>query len=136
MAGSSPNETQAARWILHGFIKLAWLSMTFLGVLLRGVMPEIFVPIVQRDWMQRKGLNRLLEKWSILPSRVIDKISIVLFSVLPGSVFPLAIDAVSKIGAGIVDPMISVRLETPSFWLNHRGSNCMDVVEAGRTRRG
>tara|TARA_R100000656_G_scaffold84786_1_gene61883 strand:- start:2450 stop:3676 length:1227 start_codon:yes stop_codon:yes gene_type:complete len=40
-AGSSPEETRAARWIYMGFLQFTWISMTLFGVMLRGIMPDI-----------------------------------------------------------------------------------------------
>lgn len=44
LAGSSPAETGAAKWIYIGFVQFTWISMTGFGVLLRGVMPGIADP--------------------------------------------------------------------------------------------
>ncbi len=44
LAGSSPEETQAAKWIYISFVQFTWISMTLFGVLLRGIMPEINDP--------------------------------------------------------------------------------------------
>lgn len=44
MAGSSPEETKAARWIYIGFLQFTWIAMTAFGVALRGVMPGIADP--------------------------------------------------------------------------------------------
>lgn len=44
LAGSSPEETKAAKWIYIGFVQFTWISMTLFGVLLRGVMPDISDP--------------------------------------------------------------------------------------------
>ena len=44
LAGSSPAETGAAKWIYIGFVQFTWISMTTFGVLLRGVMPGISDP--------------------------------------------------------------------------------------------
>lgn len=46
IAGSSPQETQAAKWIYIGFVQFTWLTMTLFGVLLRGIMPELDDPEV------------------------------------------------------------------------------------------
>ena len=43
-AGSSPQETKAARWVYIGFVQFTWIAMTLFGVLLRGVMPGISDP--------------------------------------------------------------------------------------------
>lgn len=43
-AGSSPEETRAARWIYIGFIQVTWLAMTVFGAVLRGVMPGLEDP--------------------------------------------------------------------------------------------
>jgi len=43
-AGSSPEETIAARWIYIGFLQTTWIAMTLFGILLRGVMPDIDDP--------------------------------------------------------------------------------------------
>jgi Na+/proline symporter len=44
LAGSSPEETKAAKWIYISFVQFTWISMTIFGVLLRGIMPEIDDP--------------------------------------------------------------------------------------------
>ncbi len=44
LAGSSPEETQAAWWIYIGFVQFTWISMTVFGVLLRVVMPDMSDP--------------------------------------------------------------------------------------------
>jgi sodium/proline symporter len=44
MAGESPEETQAARWIYIGFLQFTWVAMTVFGMLLRGVQPGIADP--------------------------------------------------------------------------------------------
>lgn len=44
LAGRSPEETKAARWIYIGFIQFTWISMTAFGVLLRGLMPGLADP--------------------------------------------------------------------------------------------
>lgn len=44
MAGATPEETRAARWIYISFLHGTWISMTLFGVLLRGVLPGIADP--------------------------------------------------------------------------------------------
>jgi Na+/proline symporter len=44
LAGSSPEETKAAKWIYISFVQFTWISMTIFGVLLRGIMPDISDP--------------------------------------------------------------------------------------------
>ena len=44
LAGASPAETQAAKWIFIGFVQFTWLSMTLFGVYLRGIMPGLEDP--------------------------------------------------------------------------------------------
>ncbi len=44
LAGASPDETRAAKWIYIGFLQGTWLAMTLFGVLLRGVMPGLADP--------------------------------------------------------------------------------------------
>lgn len=44
LAGSSPAETGAAKWIYIGFVQFTWIAMTTFGILLRGVMPGIVDP--------------------------------------------------------------------------------------------
>jgi sodium/proline symporter len=44
LAGRSPAETAAARWIYIGFVQFTWIAMTVFGILLRGVMPDITDP--------------------------------------------------------------------------------------------
>lgn len=44
LAGSSPAETQAARWVYIGFLQFTWLAMTGFGMVLRGVMPGLADP--------------------------------------------------------------------------------------------
>ena len=44
LAGSSPAETGAARWVYIGFVQFTWLAMTGFGMVLRGVMPGLQDP--------------------------------------------------------------------------------------------
>ena len=44
MAGASPRETRAAWWIYISFVQFTWLSMTFFGMMLRGIMPGLDDP--------------------------------------------------------------------------------------------
>jgi len=44
LAGISPEETRAAKWIYIGYVQLTWVPMTIFGMLLRGVMPDIEDP--------------------------------------------------------------------------------------------
>ena len=44
LAGASPAETQAARWVYIGFLQFTWLAMTGFGMVLRGVMPGLADP--------------------------------------------------------------------------------------------
>lgn len=44
LAGSSPEETKAAKWIYISFVQFTWISMTLFGVILRGIMPDISDP--------------------------------------------------------------------------------------------
>lgn len=44
MAGQSPEETKAARWIYIGFLQFTWIAMTVFGMILRGVQPGIADP--------------------------------------------------------------------------------------------
>lgn len=44
LAGRTPHETAAAKWIYIGFVQFTWLSMTLFGVVLRGVMPDLADP--------------------------------------------------------------------------------------------
>lgn len=44
LASSSPDETQAARWIYIGFVQSTWITMTVVGMILRGVMPGLEDP--------------------------------------------------------------------------------------------
>lgn len=44
MAGESPEETKAARWIYIAFLQGTWLAMTVFGVILRGVDPSLADP--------------------------------------------------------------------------------------------
>lgn len=44
LAGASPAETQAARWVYIGFLQFTWLAMTGFGMVLRGVMPGLHDP--------------------------------------------------------------------------------------------
>ncbi len=60
MAGSSPSETQAARWIYIGFIQYTWISMTVFGVVLRGVMPDIVDPEIGLSVFFQKHIGGIL----------------------------------------------------------------------------
>lgn len=44
LAGASPAETGAAKWIYIGFLQFTWLAMTGFGMVLRGVMPGLADP--------------------------------------------------------------------------------------------
>ena len=44
LAGQSPDETQAARWIYILFVQGTWVAMTVFGILLRGVIPGLADP--------------------------------------------------------------------------------------------
>jgi sodium/proline symporter len=44
MAGQSPEETKAARWIYIAFLQFTWIAMTVFGMILRGVQPDIADP--------------------------------------------------------------------------------------------
>jgi sodium/proline symporter len=44
LAGSSPAETGAAKWVYIGFVQFTWLAMTGFGMILRGVMPGLQDP--------------------------------------------------------------------------------------------
>lgn len=44
LAGASPGETDAAKWIYIGYVQFTWVSMMMFGMLLRGVMPGIEDP--------------------------------------------------------------------------------------------
>jgi sodium/proline symporter len=44
LAGASPAETGAARWVYIGFLQFTWLAMTAFGIVLRGVMPGLADP--------------------------------------------------------------------------------------------
>lgn len=44
LAGSSPEETVAAKWIYISFVQFTWIAMTAFGILLRGVMPDVSDP--------------------------------------------------------------------------------------------
>lgn len=44
LAGSSPEETQSAKWIYIGFVQFTWIAMTLFGLLLRGAMPGLSDP--------------------------------------------------------------------------------------------
>jgi len=44
LAGSSPEETKKARWIYIGYVQLTWITMTGVGILLRGLMPGLEDP--------------------------------------------------------------------------------------------
>ena len=46
LAGASPEETSRSRWIYIAFVQLTWITMTLLGVGLRGLYPELPDPEV------------------------------------------------------------------------------------------
>lgn len=148
MAGSSPKETKAARWIYIGFLQFTWLAMTGFGIMLRGVMPNIADPetglsiffqtninaiatgiifadvyatiastsngllVAIAQTLRRDLLGALFgpQKFSLIAMTVatlgIGLVTIALSFVLPGNVFSIAIDAVSKIGAGLAGPVM------------------------------
>ena len=168
-AGSSPEETKAARWIYIGFLQFTWISMTAFGVLLRGVMPnladpetglsvffvtsmgatvtgvifaDVFATIastsngilvaiaqtVRRDVIG--GLFGGSKTFSVMIMTVvtflIGLVTIALSFVLPGNVFTIAIDAVSKIGAGLAGPVL-----IKVFRIRHTGWSLLAAIIAG-----
>jgi sodium/proline symporter len=168
MAGSSPEETKAARWIYIGFLQFTWLAMTAFGVALRGVMPKIADPetglslffqlhipavitgvifadvfatiastsngllvaitqALRRDLFSFLfGIKRLPTVLSMLLTLLIGMASIGLSFVLPGNVFSIAIDAVSKIGAGLAGPVM-----IKAFGWRHTGPSLFFAILAG-----
>ncbi|NOZ73346.1 MAG: hypothetical protein GXP38_15825 [Chloroflexi bacterium] len=44
LAASSPQEVRAARWIYISYVQLTWITMTAVGVALRGIMPDLEDP--------------------------------------------------------------------------------------------
>jgi sodium/proline symporter len=141
LAGSSPAETGAAKWIYIGFVQFTWISMTGFGVLLRGVMPDIADPetglsiffktnmhaiatgIIVADIFatiastsnsllvamtqavlndltsqSKKGISKL--KFGVT-CFVIGLVTMVLSSMLHGTVLSLALTSVSLMGAGL-----------------------------------
>ena len=59
MAGSSPEETKAARWIYIGFLQFTWLAMTTFGILLRGVMPGVADPETGLSVFFQRDINAI-----------------------------------------------------------------------------
>jgi Na+/proline symporter len=143
LAGSSPDETKAAKWIYIGFVQLTWIAMTLFGILLRGIMPNIEDPetglsvffqshlgsiatgIILADVYATiastsngilVAITQTVKRDLILPitgysinnkaattilTLFIGIITIILSFVLSGNVFTIAVDAISKIGAGL-----------------------------------
>jgi Na+/proline symporter len=168
MAGSSPEETKAARWIYIGFLQFTWLAMTVFGIALRGVMPgigdpetglsvffqrnigaiatgiifaDVFATIastsngllvaiaqtIRRDLLG--GLFGVRQfSWVAMTSLtlVIGVVSILLSFSLPGNVFSIAIDALSKIGAGLAGPVM-----IKAFGWRHSSISLLAAVLAG-----
>jgi Na+/proline symporter len=168
MAGSSPKETKAARWIYIGFLQFTWLAMTGFGVILRGVMPHIVDPetglsvffqsymgsivtgiifadvfatiastsnglLVAISQTLRRDLIGALVGRPIVSlgamtfvTLIIGLVTIALSFVLPGNVFSIAVDSISKIGAGLAGPvMIKV------FGWRHTGPSLLMAILAG-----
>ncbi len=169
LAGASPEETKAARWIYIGFLQLTWIAMTLFGIILRGVMPgiedpetglslffvthmgailtgiifaDVFATIastsngilvsiaqtLRRDLLA--GLFGTQRNFSLLAMTALTFLigvgTIALSFVLPGNVFSIAIDAVSKIGAGLAGPVM-VR----AFHWRHNALSLLLALTAG-----
>lgn len=149
LAGASPEETKAARWIYIGFLQFTWIAMTGFGILLRGVSPgiedpetglslffvanmgaivtgiifaDVFATIASTSNGILVSIAQTLRRDLIAPlfgvqrefslmamtliTFVIGVGTIALSFVMPGNVFSVAIDAVSKIGAGLAGPVM------------------------------
>lgn len=168
MAGASPEETRAAKWIYIGFLQGTWLAMTTFGILLRGVMPDISDPetglslffqsymgpiatgiifadvfatiastsngllvaisqALRRDLLGHAlGQNRSSLAITTAFTLVIGLGTIAMSFILPGSVFSIAVDAVSKIGAALAGPvMIKI------FRWRHSGVSLLAAMLSG-----
>lgn len=143
MAGASPEETKAARYIYISFLQFTWLAMTVFGMALRGVMPgladpetglsvffqanvgaiatgiifaDVFATIagtangllvaisqtIRRDILRRRVGQAVLSPAASIGFTLVLGVGTILLSfVLPGSVFSIAITAVSFIGAAL-----------------------------------
>jgi sodium/proline symporter len=164
MAGESPEETKAARWIYIGFLQFTWISMTVFGMVLRGVQPDIADPetglshffvtsvgavatgiifadvfatiagtsngllvaisqTIRRDLMGWKDFSQLTATAVTL---VLGLITVAISFVLPGSVYSLAIGAVSMIGAAVAGAVIIKLLK-----LNHTANSLLAAIVAG-----
>ena len=59
LAGSSPAETGAAKWVYIGFVQFTWLAMTGFGMILRGVMPGLQDPEMGLSAFFQERVNSL-----------------------------------------------------------------------------
>jgi sodium/proline symporter len=144
MAGESPEETKAARWIYIGFLQFTWISMTVFGMILRGVQPDITDPetglshffvtsvgavatgiifadvfatiagtsngllvaisqTIRRDLFGWKDFSQIT---ATVVTLLLGLITVAISFVLPGSVYSLAVGAVSMIGAALAGAVI------------------------------
>jgi Na+/pantothenate symporter len=168
MAGASPQETKAARFIYIGFLQFTWLAMTIFGIVLRGVMPglddpekglsvffqtnvnavatgiifaDVFATIAGTSngllvAMAQTARRDLLASWlgnrhfspatSILVTLGLGIGTILLSFVLPGSVFSIAIAAVSLIGAALAG-VVMVKV----FGWPHTATSVIAAIIAG-----
>jgi sodium/proline symporter len=167
-AGSSPNETLAAKWIYIGFLQFTWISMTIFGITLRGVMPGLTDPESGLTAFAQLHMNQLefglviafifaiiastINSIVVAVAQTVHKdiiqsgresqqtggltppyiVGIVALSgllisfVIPGSVFSIAVNSISKIAAGIAGPVIIKILK-----INHDGVSILSSMSAG-----
>jgi Na+/proline symporter len=168
MAGDSPQETRAARWIYIGFLQFTWIAMTAFGMILRGVQPgiadpetalslffqtsvgavatgiifaDVFATIagtangllvaisqtIRRDlfgsWLGTRAFSRTVATGFTV---VLGLITVALTFVLPGTVYTIAIAAVSQIGAGLAGAVMIRILNLP-----HNGASLLASIVAG-----
>jgi len=168
MAGASPEETKAARFIYIGFLQFTWLAMTAFGIILRGVLPGLDDPekglsvffqsnvsaiatgiifadvfatiagtsnglIVAMSQTARRDIfapwfgDRILSPvWSMIVTLALGIGTILLSFVLPGSVFTIAITAVSLIGAALAG-VVMVKV----FAWPHTATSFVAAIVAG-----
>ncbi len=164
MAGESPEETKAARWIYIGFLQFTWISMSIFGMILRGVQPgiadpetglslffltsvgavatgiifaDVFATIagtsngllvaisqtIRRDLL---GWREFSQTSATLVTLGLGLATVAISFVLPGSVYSLAIGAVSMIGAAVAGAVIIKLLK-----IRHTAQSLLCAILAG-----
>ncbi|MEM7481746.1 MAG: hypothetical protein AAF481_11275 [Acidobacteriota bacterium] len=99
LAGQSPAETRAARWIYILYVQSTWATMTIFGVILRGVSPDIPDP--------EKGLTIFLV--SALPPLLAGIIIGDIFGAIASTANSLLV-AMAQAARGLLGPRLSLKV--------------------------